>query len=424
MKTKVILVLIMSSMISFDCIAQGLENNFGLGIIGSTSFGNIIRSDLKRNPDKEMLHFLHTVYTPYTGIEKPGMLPNFVINKMSYNDEVTEEHVGLIFNKMKEFPENTQISIAFINNGRVVFYGLKRQNNTIINIDNRSSVFEIGSITKVFTATLLANNVNDGTLDLEDHVNKYLPFKLNSNIQISFKELANHTSGLPRIPSNLLMPAFFKTDNPYRNYSTDKLEKYLTGKLKLSDVSVRSFNYSNLGFGLLGYTIGKIENKSYNDLLNEKIFSKYGMLNSSSIRSELESKLVCGINKKGNKTPNWDFTSLESAGAVLSTTEDLSKFIIAQFDELNRELALTRERTFEINEKRGIGLGWFISTVESGDILYRHKGLTGGYTSAIAFDIKNKTGIVVLSNVSGFSKKTENIETLCFDLLTTNVKDK
>jgi hypothetical protein len=67
-----------------------------------------------------------------------------------------------------------------------------------------------------------------------------------------------------------------------------------------------------------------------------------------------------------------------------------------------------------------MGLGWFINKTQSGEIFYRHKGITGGYKSAMAFDINTKTGIVILSNVSGFSKKTENIETLCFDLLTTN----
>ena len=424
MKTKVIFVLVMFSMISSDCIAQGLENKFGLGITGHTSFANRIQSDLNRNSENESHHFFNSVYIPSAGTGNYTMPSRFVINEMTHTDEITEEQVGLVFNKIKEFPQNTQISIAFIENGRVLFYGLKRQNNTIINIDNQSSVFEIGSITKLFTATLLANYINDGTIDPEDHINNYLPFKLNDSIQISFKELANHTSGLPRIPSNLLMPALFNTGNPYSNYSEDKLEKYLTGKAIVTDVSVKSFKYSNLGFGLLGYTLCKIENKSYNDLLNEKIFSKYEMLNSSTIRTELESRLVCGLNKKGNKTQNWDFASLESAGAILSTTEDLSRFAIAQFDELNRELAMTREKTYTIDEKGGIGLGWFISKLESGDILYQHIGVTGGYSSAISINANNKTGIIILSNVSGFSKKMGNIESLCFDLLTTITKEK
>jgi len=411
-------------MISFNCIAQGLENKFGLGIIGPASFANRIQIDLNRNTENESHHFFNSVYIPSAGTANYTMPSRFVINEMTHNDEITEVQVGLIFNKIKEFPQNTQLSIAFIEDGRAVFYGLKIQNSNIVNIDNQSFVFEIGSITKLFTAILLANYINEGTIAPDDHINNYLPFELNDSIQISFKELANHTSGLPRIPSNLIVPALFNTGNPYRHYSEDKLEKYLSGKAKVTDVSVKSFKYSNLGFGLLGYTLCKIENKSYNDLLNEKIFSKYEMLNSSTIRSELESRLVCGLNKKGNKTQNWDFASLESAGAILSTTEDLSRFVIAQFDELNRELTMTREKTYTIDEKGGIGLGWFISKLESGDILYQHIGVTGGYSSAIAINANNKTGILILSNISGFSKKMGNIESLCFDLLTTITKEK
>ena len=424
MKTKVFFVIAIFLVISINCIAQGLENRFGLGVNSVESFANRNNKEPGGNLNYGSRQIFNSVYVPSQGMESSGMKPQFVGNKMTPGDDITREQVELIFNRTKEFPEDTEISIAFINNGRVVFYGLKRQNNAIINIDNHSSVFEIGSITKVFTATLLANFVIAGTLDLEDPINNYLPFKMHNDIQITFKELANHTSGLPRIPSNLLMSAMFNTENPYKNYSEDKLEKYLTGKIKVINKSVKNFNYSNLGIGILGYTVSKIENKSYNDLLNEQIFSKYGMTNSSTSRTDLESKLVLGLNKNGSKTPNWDFASLESAGAVLSTTEDLSKFVIAQFDELNRELALTREITFDINENNAIGLGWFISKTDSGEILYRHKGVTGGYSSAMAININNKTGIVILSNVSGFSKNMENIETLCFDLLTTHVIDK
>ncbi len=424
MKTKVLFVLVVFSMISFNCIAQGVENKFDLGIIGPTSFANRIQSDINRNPANETIHFSNSIYIPSAGTGNYAMPSRFVINEMTHNEKITEEQVGLIFNKIKEFPQSTQLSIAFIENGRAVFYGLKIQNSNIVNIDNQSSVFEIGSITKLFTATLLANSINEGTIAPDDHINNYLPFKLNDSIQISFKELANHTSGLPRNPSNMGLSAMLNSKNPYKNYSEIKLEKYLTKKMKVTGKSHKEFIYSNIGFGILGYILCKNEGKSYNDLLREHIFTKYGMMNSSICRKDLESKLVFAFDKNGSKVANWDFGSLESAGAVLSTTEDLSKFIIAQFNELNRELALLRENTFNLNENRAMGLGWFINKTESGETLYWHKGITGGYKSAMAFNYNKKTGIVILSNVSGFRKETGNIESLCFDLLTTIVKEK
>lgn len=423
MKTNGIFAALVIPMISFNCLAQGLEYKSGPGFNGPAPFSKRTYGNPVQNSDNTPIHFFNSFHNQSTDAGVDATYPKPVINRMAHNDEITEEQVRIIFDKTKEFNENNQLSIAFIEDGQVVFYGLKRQDNAIINIDNRSSVFEIGSITKIFTATLLANCVNNGTIDPDDYINNYLPFKLNNDIRITFRELANHTSGLPRNPSNMLISALFNTGNPYSKYSEDKLQKYLTGKIKITQKPGKEFKYSNIGFGILGYTLSKSESKSYNDLLTEQIFAKYGMMNSSANRKDLESKLVFAFNKNGSKKPNWDFASLESAGAVLSTTEDLSKFIIAQFDQLNRELALTREITFNIDENRAMGLGWFTGKTESGDFLYRHKGITGGYKSAMAFNINKKTGIVILSNVSGYSKETGNIETLCLDLLTTITKD-
>jgi len=418
MKTKALFVLTVLLMISFTANTQGLNYQHGMGLIGHGSITGMINSEHYGNDGYGSFQIFSSVYKPSAGYQDFETEPKPVRNRMTPTDEISGEQVRLIFNKAKEFPENTQLSIAFVSNDRVAFYGLKRQNNSIINIDNSSSVFETGSITKVFTATLLANYVYDGTIDPEELVNNYLPFRMNDNIRISFKELANHTSGLPRIPSNMFLSSIFNTRNPYKNYTEDKLKKFITQKAKLTGESVKSFEYSNLGFGLLAYALREIENKDYNDLLDEKIFSKYGMTNSSAIRSELESDLVCGLDKNGFETPNWDFASLEGAGSILSTAEDLSKFAIAHFDEFNKELAFTREETYAINADRAIGLGWFIDKAESGDILHRHKGSTGGYSSSMVIDINNKTAIIILSNVSAFNKKADNIETLGSELIT------
>lgn len=424
MKTKVIIVLSVFLILAFDCVPIDLSNKYDLENIFHTSFANCLQNHTSSYTDCNSEHlFLNNVFVSSTSIISPVIKQDSAVVYLTTNNEITEEQIGLIAEKTKEFPENTELSIAFINNGRVNYYGIKRQNNTIVEIENQTSVFEIGSLTKVFTTTLLADYVNEGKIDLEENINNYLPFKLHDDIQISFKDLANHTSGLPRIPSNMLLSVMFNRSNPYKNYSENKLEKYLTRRAKISQDSVKSFAYSNLGIGLLGYTLTKIENTTYPALLNDKIFSKYGMGNSFTSRSECENKMVSGMDKMGKRTSNWDFSSLESAGAILSTAEDLSKFAMAQFVELNRELALTREITHIIDENRSIGLGWFISKTESGDIIHKHKGLTGGYTSEMAIDVKNKTGIVILSNLSGFSKNTDNIETLCLDLLSTFVDD-
>jgi CubicO group peptidase (beta-lactamase class C family) len=341
------------------------------------------------------------------------------INSLTQNGMVTGEQLGLIFESSKIFPDNTQISIAFITDNDVKFYGIKRQGDSLVYINNRNAVFEIGSITKVFTATLLANYIVGGTVALDDAINNKLPFKLNNDIKVTFKGLANHTSGLPRLPSGMMFAAITNPDNPYKNYNEDKLKKYLSKKLNPSNKPGENYEYSNLGAGLLGYTLSKLEGKSYQALLSEKIFSKYEMNNSSTDRTELKNKLVDGLNSRGNRTSNWDLASLEGAGAILSTVEDLSKFASAQFDESNKELALTREGTFAIHKNMDIGLGWHIIKSKPNNVWYWHNGGTGGYASSMAIDTAKKTGIVILSNVSAFNKKRGGIDQLCFELIKT-----
>src|SRR5699024_8708603 len=126
--------------------------------------------------------------------------------------------------------------------------------------------------------------------------------------------------------------------------------------LKLANEEVKSYSYSNLGIGLLGYTLGLSQKTSYQDLLQKNVFDKYEMKNSFTHPQSTTDKLVKGQNTDGNVTSNWEWDVLVGAGGILSTTEDLVKFVNAQFNPKNKELALTRIPTFEVNENMTIGL--------------------------------------------------------------------
>jgi len=331
---------------------------------------------------------------------------------------ISEQQSALIFEKSKVFPNKSQVSIAVIKNGVAVFYGVKRENDSILSCENYQRVFEIGSITKVFTSSLLAYYVIQKGLDLNSTINKSLKFPLKDGIQITFKQLANHTSGLPRLPSNLNL-ALVNSANPYQEYYEEKLKKYLTDDLKLSRNPALKYEYSNLGVGLLAYVLCEMEHTDYENLLVTKIFSRYHMYCSSTIRDKMKNHLVKGLNGDGDEVSNWDLSALVGAGGILSTTEDLSKFVIAQFDCANKELVLTRTKTFDITDKMGMGLGWHIIKAKSGADWNWHNGGTGGYSSSIAIDAKTKNGIVILSNVSAFNKNSGNIDQLCFELMNT-----
>ncbi|MGM0620665.1 MAG: serine hydrolase domain-containing protein [Bacteroidota bacterium] len=346
--------------------------------------------------------------------------PPFAENGLINNGlEITRDQTDLICEKSKSFPENTQLSIAIIDSSIVKFVGITRINDTIGSTDNRHKIFEIGSISKVFTSTLLANFAINGKPELDDTIQDFTDTKMNTSEKITFKQLANHTSGLPRLPSNLNLLSS-DPGNPYKNYDEEKLKEYLTEKLKLQRAPGTEFEYSNLGAGLLGYLLTEVSKSSYEELLNELIFSKYDMPSSTTNRDKVKDKLVKGLDNKGNETSNWDLNALVGAGGILSSVDDLTKFAIAQFDRHNTELYLTQQPTFTVSEHMQMGLGWHIIKTNNGksEIIW-HNGGTGGYTSSMALDTENKCGIIILSNVSAFHKDSGKIDDLCFGLMNT-----
>lgn len=346
------------------------------------------------------------------------ILSGLAINSLSNNGSlISDKQIELIFEKSKYFPNNTQISLAFINSDKVTYYGLKRQNDSIFYLSNYKDIFEIGSITKVFTANILAKSVIDNKIKLNENINDYLDIKFKNNFSISFKSLANHTSGLPRMPSNFEQEAY-SSDNPYKHYNDEYLKDYLINFMEIDDKNIGNSEYSNLGMGLLGFTLSNIYNLNYEELYEKYIFSKHNMKNTTFNINLVNEKLVKGLDIEGNHTSNWELASLSSAGGILSNVEDLTKYGIAHFNKFNLDLMLMTKKTVKLNDQVDLGLGWHIINSEKSDNKWHwHNGGTGGYTSSMAIDIKNQTGIVILSNVSAFNSFQDNIDQLCFELM-------
>lgn len=346
--------------------------------------------------------------------------PNESINDLeNQNSLLTLEQKKKIFKHLKVFPNKTQMAIAFIKGDSCWFYGAIKQKDTISSIDNKLTLFEIGSITKVFTASLLTDFILDSTITLNRKINDDLGFRINNDIQISYLELANHTSGLPRRPSDFYSAALRSPLIPYKSYNKDKLETYLKEKLELNRPSGLTYEYSNIGFGILGYALCQIAQCDYETLLKNKIFDKYGLTNTTSIKENISGKLEQGLGPFGNPISNWDWGSLVACGGLISSTQDLTKFAQAQFDTNNLELALTRESTLVVDSTLEIGLAWHIMKDKSKSDWHRHNGGTGGYRSSLVIDIENKIGVIILSNVSVGHPKKSLIDELSFELMKT-----
>jgi CubicO group peptidase (beta-lactamase class C family) len=336
------------------------------------------------------------------------------LNRVNALSEFPSEIANSIYSQAKNLPNKTQFSIAILTGGDVRYYGVLIENDTINSIKNFSRIFEIGSITKVFTSTVLASLVIDKKLDFNNYVNDYYSFDFRNSIKINFSDLANHTSGLPRLPENFDLS---NEINPYRNYREKDLNEYLRNILEIKNSVEKKYDYSNLGAGLLGYTLGISQKTNFNDLLKKRVFNKYKMKNSYTSPKGIESNIVKGLDTKGQEITNWEFDVLFGGGGILSSTEDLVKFSRAQFDKSNKELELTRKATFNINDRMKIGLGWHILKTDKGSDWIWHNGGTGGYSSSMVLDVEKKNGVIVLSNVSAFNPQMANIEKLCFGLM-------
>lgn len=312
---------------------------------------------------------------------------------------------------LDKMPNGTQIACAIIQDSVPYFYGILREADQLQTVENHEAVYEIGSISKVMTASLLANQVQKGKIQLSGLISPHLTYQLKDEVEISFQQLANHTSGLPRVPTDMVQDIIFNRSNPYKNYDTTRLRKYLTEKLEMASSPGTVFGYSNLGAGLLGFTLEQISGQTYESMLQDAIFKPYQMLQSTTNRDIIKEQLIEGRDMNGKVTANWDLTALAGAGAVLSSTQDLVQFALAQFDANNHVLALTREQTYQHEDLGGVGLGWMIMNKNDSQ-LYWHNGGTGGYKAFMMIDPATQNGVVVLSNCSAFSDQAPKIDSL------------
>ena len=345
---------------------------------------------------------------------------NVYLNKDIYNVDFDKSKVELIANTLAQFPNHSEIAIAIFHSNNLVFYGFQRTNDSIRITQNSNRVFEIGSITKVFTTQLLINLLDKGKIkSLDESVLPYLDFNLKGNPNITFRQLSNHTSGLP---SNLT-GSIFNTDasNPYKNWNKEKLVDYFSKDVKLDSEPGLTYQYSNIGMALLAYTICNIEEKGFEYLLQENIFQPLEMTQSTTDRYLIQDYLVQGYNWKGKPTANWDMAEMKGAGAVLSSTHDLSKYVLWNFNALKSQLKLMSQSTKVINDDLEIALGWHIIKNKTTDPFLWHNGGTGGYKSSMAINLFNDTGVIILTNIGATDNPKKGlIDNLCFELMKTS----
>jgi D-alanyl-D-alanine-carboxypeptidase/D-alanyl-D-alanine-endopeptidase len=279
-----------------------------------------------------------------------------------------------------------------------------------------STEFQIGSITKTFTATLLAEMVQSGRVRLSDPIGKYLPGYVHTPAyngrQITLLDLAEQNSGLPAMPTNF---APSNPDDPYADYRTAQLYNFL-GSYKLTRTPSERFEYSNLGVGLLGTLLANAAHTDYGVLVESSVLRPLGMgETSATITPAIRARLMPGLTQGLGPSPAWRLAALAGAGAINSSLDDMLVYLKANMDAPSGRLgsamsfAQKPRRDTTITPFTKIGLVWL--TDGNSNITW-HNGQTGGYHAFLGFDRIKKIGVVVLANVATF-----DVDDLAYHLL-------
>lgn len=306
------------------------------------------------------------------------------------------------------------LSIGVYNKGNIQYYNYGTCSEKNPAVPTEKSIYEIGSITKTFTATVLAQMVKEGEVILSDPISKYLPkgvFTYTSDsLSITLEELATHTSGLPRLASNGIMKSIINLKNPYKSYSLGDLHDFLSEYEPTSKTN-RKPEYSNLGFGLLGSILSKVDNLTYEKMVEQRIFNPLSMSNSFVDRKG--KNMQTGHNGKGKPTSAWDFQSMAGAGAIRSCTHDMMQYLITNLNsEKENPFNVTHipRKTFRAQDK--IGLAWILKpTKYPEETRIFHNGGTGGFRSSMMMIKERETGVIILSN------STQDVDSMCLRIM-------
>ncbi|MFJ1705051.1 serine hydrolase domain-containing protein [Kitasatospora sp. NPDC088346] len=323
-------------------------------------------------------------------------------------DRLVERHVGVV--------------VAAVAGDGVAIRGAGSPGGGRSGPPGADTVFEIGSVTKVFTSLALARLVVAGAAELDEPLVRLLPkgtaVPSRGGTEITLRHLATHTSGLPRLPKGMLLRALLRpsTPDPYAGCTADVLLRGLPTTRQAATPGHR-FRYSNLGAGLLGLALAHRAGTDYQSLIDREICTPLGLGDTGVTRPAL---LTQGHTARRRPTPAWDLAGLAGAGGLRSTAADLVTFLRAQLgsgpDGLAEAIALTRSTEHLRNPFAWIHLGWLgqrLHPRQGGHLQLWHNGGTGGFASFTGFDPERRVAVVVLSNTR------RSVDAAGFELLRT-----
>jgi CubicO group peptidase (beta-lactamase class C family) len=295
-------------------------------------------------------------------------------------------------------PNVEGLSIGVIKNGKRFTYHYGEKIKGKGRLPTNNTLYELGSIGKTFTSTILANAVLEKRVNLKDDVRKYLPESY-PNLEydgqvITLQDLSNHTSGIPSIPDDFFTNAYFDPLIPWKNYSIAMFRAFLH-RVTLDTIPGYKERYSNSGVALLGYILENIYHSSFDSLLKNFIFRPFGMKHTTTTLDKTGKKnLASKYSANGKLVPYWSSSPYTPAGdGIVTCLNDMLNYVEAQISEADPAIKLTHQLTVN-----NMGLGWGIGNIGTKYKKYEHSGGTNGFSTNVRIFPEIKAGMVILAN--------------------------
>ena len=336
---------------------------------------------------KTLKIFLITILIIATGIAGYAAYGSYMLDQLS----------GMTFDEMLAYTtednKDAIISVGIIKDGKM-YYDVYGENG--MKLSPVEHVYEIGSITKTFTTSLLSKAISEDKISLDNSIDEYLNLP-SKDYYPTIRRLVTHTSGYKAYYFETPMISnFFSGVNDFKGISEKMLMERL-GKINLDD-SDYSFEYSNFATSALGAVLEQIYDEDYTTLMNEYLREDLGLVNT---------RVSDG---SGDLSNYWAWSESDAympAGALVSNITDMMQYVMMQIDEQPGYLKLAHDPLAEVNastpsyEKIGIridavGTGWMIDNEKK---FVWHNGATGNFNCYIGFDKENQIGVVILSNL-------------------------
>lgn len=330
-----------------------------------------------------------------------------------------DKEIDALIQKHRNALNTVGMTVGIWKDGKSSIYGYGEIKKGSNEVPDGHTFFEIGSITKTFTATAMVQWLSEKGLGLESPIQAFLPNSIptlsKGGVAVNFKHILNHSSGIAYFPSNLNL-LLNDDSRELARYSEAKLFDYLE-KGKLNATPGTTYEYSNTAMGLAGTILARENKMTYGDYLQTKICEPLGLFETKAKLSAEEKNRMSDGHRGGKKVDLWEsLGALDGAGVLRSTTSDLLKYGAACINPPNSPLGQamstaqvsTLKNAKNLTEMVEVCLGWHqLKTADKTGTLLFHDGGTGGFNCSLILDKEKKLVLAVCYNSYNGGSKAE-----------------